>query len=41
MRIFHVHGGDLDEFGAPPEALPTTACLWIGIARGEFQVQRR
>ena len=38
MRVFHIHGEQVTELDAVPEALPSGGFLWIGSARREFEV---
>jgi len=39
MRVFHVQGDQFTELPALPDAAPDAGYVWIGIARGEFEVQ--
>jgi magnesium transporter len=39
MRVFHVQGDQFTELPALPEAAPEGGYLWIGIARGQLELQ--
>jgi magnesium transporter len=39
MRVFHVQGDQFTELPALPEAAPDAGYLWIGIARGQFELR--
>ncbi|MEH3085546.1 MAG: magnesium transporter CorA family protein [Xylophilus ampelinus] len=36
MRVFHFHGGRIDELDRPPAAPPAQGFLWVSCARQEF-----
>jgi Mg2+ and Co2+ transporter CorA len=38
MRVFHVQGDQFTELPTLPDAAPATGYLWVGIARGEFEL---
>jgi magnesium transporter len=39
MRVFHVQGDQFTELPTLPNAAPDAGYLWIGIARGQFELQ--